>query len=110
MPRISPVYPLPISMGGTGKTNAIDALDALYGLPKASVVVEAGTSCNSFTTRYGTFWGNMTDGPEGSGWQQSIRISEYQINILFKGNNTAPTMWVRGYVNGVWQPWVKLSN
>ena len=108
MPRISPIYPLPVSMGGTGQTTAAAALGALNGLANYATRVDPGTSVNSLP--WGVWWGDMADGPTGRGWQQIVSIGDYQLSYVYRGNTTAPDCYLRGKVNGVWQPWAKLNN
>ena len=57
-----------------------------------------------------TWWGNgFTNAPD-SGWYEVYCHGDYQVAYGFTGNTTAPTMYLRSHVNGVWQPWFKGFN
>ena len=57
-----------------------------------------------------TWWGNEFTNAPDNGWYEVYFHGLYQVAYGFTGNTAAPMMYLRSYVNNVWQPWVRVDS
>jgi hypothetical protein len=105
-------WPRPISSGGTGASNAADAMVALGG----EIANQAVTNYDTFQFNSGSFWSGpgATSSPEGAApataYFEGICYSTAPgfVNFYIEARNLNTNVkYLRRKLSGVWQPWVR---
>lgn len=107
--------PIAVAYGGTGATNASDALSALGGMPVAMSTATTGADLNDFTTT-GIYYynNNVTNIPTGAGGSLLVMrySSTYYYQMAFcnsSSTNIIPIIYIRLHNGSGWGSWNKIA-